>query len=94
VSHSVELAHYSVRKWSRGAIFAQLVHDMNMTTNYFIVIEYLGPSFVFAIGIDYAGIFCDEKGFELYRAPRGSTAWLLKVYKISTILEKTAKRWL
>jgi hypothetical protein len=49
-----------------GAIFAQLVHDMDMTMNNFIVIEYFGPSCVFAMGIDYAGIFCDGKGFELY----------------------------
>ena len=47
-------------------ILAQLMHDVNMTTNYFIVIEYLGPSVVFAIDIDYAGIFCDENGFEFY----------------------------
>jgi len=39
---------------------------MDMTTNSFIVIEYLGPSFVFVIGIDYAGTVCDEKGIELY----------------------------
>jgi hypothetical protein len=48
------------------AIFAQLVHDMDMPMNSFIVIKYFGPSCVFAMGNDYAGIFCDEKGFELY----------------------------
>ena len=48
------------------AIFAQLIHDMNMRANYFIVIEYLDPSFSMK-----KALRCTEP------YPRISTVWLL-----------------
>ena len=55
----------------------------------------LGVQASYLLCIDYAGIFCDEKALRCTEPyPRSSTAWLLMVYKNSTMLEKTARRWL